>query len=573
MTQSIAVSTAIPPPCPALLLLTLAALPLGWSLWAAVQAGLDPAGWTALWQDPQTLRALAMSLWTGLLASALSTAAAAWLLCRTFSALPNATVSTRLARGLAPLLALPHVALAIGLVALLAPGGWLLRLLSPWATGFSAPPPWPTTQDPWGLGLVAVLVLKETPFLLWAALAQLQRPEVGQQLQRQLRLAHTLGYSVRSAWWRVAWPQLWPRLLGPLLAVLAYNLTVVDVALVIGPGSPPTLAVLAWQWLQDADPATNAQGAAAAWLLAAALALAASLAWSLTHGHLWRRRWTLGPAAASSISRFWPSRGNSRHPGTTRPDAPGLAPDQPPLTLLLCIYLAAGLALAVGSISGSWPFPPLLPEAWSLAAWQSVLASSGTLWVTTGLALASSLSALLWAVAWLELAPGTWQRRAQPLLYLPLALPGVLWVLGLHQLALAWGLDGQASGLWLAHTLACLPYVLLALQGPYTGFDARLAQLAATLGRGRWAFLWQVKWPLLRAALAASLALGFAVSVAQYLPTLYVGAGRFNTVTTEAVTLAAGGQRSLTAAYAWLQWLLPVLMFALAARLGRARPI
>ncbi len=555
------------------LLLTLAALPLGWSLWAAVQAGLDAAGWTALLNDPQTLPALAMSLWTGLLASALSTAAAAWLLCRTFSALPHVAVGARLARGLAPLLAMPHAALAIALVALLAPSGWLLRLLSPWATGLSAPPPWPTTQDPWGLGLVAVLVLKETPFLLWAALAQLQRPEVGQQLQQQLRLAHTLGYSARSAWWRVAWPQLWPRLMGPLLAVLAYNLTVVDVALVIGPGRPPTLAVLAWQWLQDADPATNAQGAAAAWLLAAALALAASLAWSLTRSHLWRRRWTRGPAAARSISRFWPRRGNSKHPGTTRPDAPGLTPGRPPLTLLLCIYLAAALALAVGSVSGSWPFPQLLPEAWSLAAWQSVLASSGTLWATTGLALASSLGALLWAVAWLELAPGTWQARAQPLLYLPLALPGVLWVLGLHQLALAWGLDGQASGLWLAHTLACLPYVLLALQGPYTGFDARLAQLAATLGRGRWAFLWQVKWPLLRAALAASLALGFAVSVAQYLPTLYVGAGRFNTVTTEAVTLAAGGQRSLTAAYAWLQWLLPVLMFALAARLGRARPI
>jgi putative thiamine transport system permease protein len=83
------------------LLLTLAALPLGWSLWAAVQAGLDAAGWTALLNDPQTLPALAMSLWTGLLASALSTAAAAWLLCRTFSALPDATVSTRLARGLA----------------------------------------------------------------------------------------------------------------------------------------------------------------------------------------------------------------------------------------------------------------------------------------------------------------------------------------------------------------------------------------------------------------------------------------------------------------------------------------
>jgi putative thiamine transport system permease protein len=67
------------------------------------------------------------------------------------------------------------------------------------------------------------------------------------------------------------------------------------------------------------------------------------------------------------------------------------------------------------------------------------------------------------------------------------------------------------------------------------------------------------------------LAIGFAVSVAQYLPTLFIGAGRFATVTTEAVTLAAGAQRSLSSAYAWLQWLLPVLVWALAAWLGQPR--
>jgi putative thiamine transport system permease protein len=47
--------------------------------------------------------------------------------------------------------------------------------------------------------------------------------------------------------------------------------------------------------------------------------------------------------------------------------------------------------------------------------------------------------------------------------------------------------------------------------------------------------------------------------------------GGFSTVTTEAVTLASGAQRSLTAAYAWLQWLLPALVFALAAWAGRPR--
>jgi len=107
--------------------------------------------------------------------------------------------------------------------------------LSPWGTGLTDPPPWPTTQDPWGLGLIFVLVLKEVPFLLWAALAHLQRPDVARRLRQELTLAHTLGYSEREAWWRVGWPQLLPRLAVPLLGVWAYGLTVVDVALVIGP--------------------------------------------------------------------------------------------------------------------------------------------------------------------------------------------------------------------------------------------------------------------------------------------------------------------------------------------------
>ena len=228
-------------------------------------------------------------------------------------------------------------------------------------------------------------------------------------------------------------------------------------------------------------------------------------------------------------------------------------------------------ALALGSVIGVWPFPDLWPQAWTWQAWRAVADSAPVVWTTLALALASSAAALLWAVAWLECAPPVGQQRLQGLLYLPLLLPSVLWALGLHRLALAWGIDGNITGLWLAHTLCVLPYVLLSLQGPYGGFDARLQAVAASLGRTRWAFVWRIKWPLLRAALAASFAVGFAVSVAQYLPTLYVGAGRFGTATTEAVALAAGGQRSLMAAFAALQWLLPALVFGLAAWAGRAR--
>ena len=530
------------------LLIGLAGLPLLHALGSSLASAWDAAAWEALAGASQTWRALALSLWSGVASALLATALSAGLLRHSF----GGPLWERLVRVLAPMLAVPHAAYAIGFVLLIAPSGWLLRMVSPWASGLTAPPPWSTTQDPWALGLIAVLVAKEVPFLLWAAAAQLQRPDVASRLGRELQVARSMGYARGPAWWRVAWPQLRPRLHWPMLAVLAYSMTVVDLALVIGPGSPPTLAVLAWTWLLDADPATNAQGAAAAWVLALALAAALALAWAGMHLPWWRRRWTCG------------QRGRSQGPGAARAGATGLA-------VLVAGYLAVMLALAIGSVSGVWPFPDLLPRTFTWDAWRSVGNSAGTVGTTLTLALASSATALAWSVAWLESAPPVWDRWLRRLLYLPLVLPSVLWVLGIHATTLLLGLDARWAGLWLAHTLACVPYVLITLSPAYTGFDTRYRQVAASLGHGRARFLLAVKWPLLRAALASALAVGFAVSVAQYLPTLFIGAGRFSTVTTEAVTLASGAQRSLTAAYAWLQWLLPVTGFMLAAWIGRRR--
>jgi putative thiamine transport system permease protein len=527
-------------------LLLLAGLPLLAVTALALGALFDAEAWHALAQDPQWLRALGLTLWTGLASTALAWWGAAVLLAQGFVR----QSLERLMRGLPVMLATPHAAFAIGLAFLLAPSGWLLRALSPWFTGFEFPPPWPTTQDPWGLGLVVALTAKEIPFLLWTAATQLQRDDLRQRWRAEHALAQTLGYGPQRAYWRVVWPQLAPRLFWPLLAVLAYGLTVVDMALVIGPASPPTLAVLAWQWLQDADLALNAQGAAAGGVLALVV-LASALAWR----------------ALQAMSARRARRGNGE-----RGALPASAHHLPLAALLLAgLYAAVLFALAVGSFAGVWPFPALWPEALTTHAWHSVWSSRSTLTTTLVLALASASLALAWSVAWLELAPRRWDAALRPLLYLPLVLPAVLWVVGLYRLALWLRLEGQWSGLLFAHTLMVLPYVLLALSPAYLGFDPRYAALSASLGHARGRFLLSVKWPLLRRALAASAAVGFAVSVAQYLPTLYVGAGRYASVTTEAVTLAAGAQRSLTSAYAGLQFLLPVLAFGIAAWVGRPR--
>ncbi len=529
----------------AAVLLALAAVPLLWTGFEALKTGGNTAAWRALAQEPSLAQAALLTLWTGLASTLLAWWGAAALLARGFVRHRLA----RLLRGLPMMLATPHAALAIGFLFLLAPSGWLLRALSPWLTGFDSPPPWPTTQDPWGLGLIAALVIKEIPFLLWTAATQLQRDDVRQRGRAEHALAQTLGYAPRRAFWLVLWPQLSTRLRWPLLAVLAYGLTVVDMALVIGPASPPTLAVLAWQWLQDADPASYAQGAAAGVLLAL-MVLACSALWLVVQ-QLRRKALAHGHGLRGSPARA---------PGTDTG-----------LWLLVGVYAAVLLALAVGSVSGVWTFPAVWPQSFTTAAWQQMAQSSGTVFTTLWLAAGSSAIALVWSVAWLELAPRRWDETLRPLLYLPLVLPAVLWVVGLYGVGLKLRLEGQASGLLIAHTLMVLPYVLLALSPAYLGFDARYAQLNASLGHSGRAFLLRVKWPLLKRSLASAAAVGFAVSVAQYLPTLYVGAGRFSSVTTEAVTLASGGQRSLTSAYAGLQLALPVLAFALAAWLGRPR--
>lgn len=537
------------------LLALLAAVPIGAALWAVGAQMLDAAAWQALWADPQTWRAWGMTLWTGLASTALAWITVAHVLASGF-------IRQQLGRWLShlpALLATPHAAMAIGLVLWLSPSGWALRLVSPGLTGFDAPPPWFTTQDPWGLGLILALWLKEVPFLLWVAATQMQREDLRRRWQAEYALAQTLGRTPAQAFAQIIWPQLAPRLRWPLLAVLAYGLTVVDMALIIGPATPPTLAVLAWQWLSDADLLTQSQGVAAAgWLTGTVLvtgvlmvvlqALAAMRPFA-SRGSLLQKT----PAWVLYFCRRLPLQPNVMW------------------TTILTIYAAVWFALTVGSVSGVWPFPQVWPELWTLSAWQQVASSAHTVWTTLGLGVASASVCLLWSVAWLELAPRRWQQALQPWFLLPLVLPSVLWVVGLYSLALHTRLEGQWLGLSLAHAVMVLPYVLLALVPAYQAVDPRQAALVASLGRGRWVYLWRVKWPLLKRAIASAWAVGFAVSVAQYLPTLYVGAGRFATVTTEAVTLAAGAQRSLMSAYAALQMLLPIVAFALAAWLGRPR--
>jgi putative thiamine transport system permease protein len=516
--------------------------PLAGALAYAFAGAGDAAAWRGLVDDAAFAPALRLSLGVGAASTLLSLALSLGLVTQ----LHGRTAGARLQRALGPLLAVPHAAFAVGFALLLMPSGPLARLFAPLA-GWTSPPDLATVHDPHGLALTAALVLKETLFLLWNVFAQLQRADLGALLQRQSASAQAMGYTRSSVWWRVLWPQLLPRLALPLLAVWAYGLTVVDMAIVLGPTRPPTLALLAWQWLLDADPALQRQGSAAAVLLTVVMAggaLLAAAALRLLRPAL-RARWVRGdrPAAAREA-------GQARVANAL---AWGLG----------AVQAAVGLALVLVSFATLWSFPAWWPQRASAQAWGQALQNTGLLVDTATLALASAAAGVALAVAWMETAPARWDAAATPFVFAPLLVPGLLLVAGLYRLVLPWRLDGTWAGLWLAHTLFTAPYALIALAPAYRGFDARYETTARALGRSRAVVLARIKWPMLGVPLAAAFAVGFAVSTTQYLTTQFIGAGRHATVTTEAIALASGGDRSLLAAFALLQALLPALVFAL----------
>ena len=179
--------------------------------------------------------------------------------------------------------------------------------------------------------------------------------------------------------------------------------------------------------------------------------------------------------------------------------------------------------------------------------------------------LVATFIALLLLLLWLEWGP----QRRQLWLWLPILLPALPLVAGQYTLALWLNLDGSWTAVVWGHLLWVMPWMLFILQPAWQRIDSRLILIAQTLGWSRAKIFFYVKCPLMLRPTLIAFAVGFAVGIAQYMPTLWQGAGRFPTLTTEAVALSSGGSNGILAAQALWQLLLPLIIFALTALVAK----
>ena len=487
-------------------------------------------------------RAIFLSISTGLIATSMSLLivmliTAGWSGTRPFRVLE---------RLLSPLLSVPHAAAAFGLAFLIAPSGWISRILSPGLTGWERPPDLLIVQDTWGLTMTAGLIAKEVPFLLLITLAALGQADAN----RSVTIAQALGYGRLTGWLKTVFPRVYVQIRPPIYVVLAYSMSVVDVAVILGPNTPPSLSVQIVKWMSDPDLAMRLQAAAGA-LLQLTLVIGAL------------GFWRLGEVVLGRVGRRWVAGGHrGRFDVVAGQIGLGLG------TLSALAVLLGMVVLTIWSFAGFWSFPEMVPDHFTLRNWTrfgpEALEALGE---TALIAITVALAALLLTIGCLEAEYRyglEFSKRGVWMLYLPLLVPQTAFLPGLQTLMLSIGADEGRLPVMLAHLVFVLPYVFLSLADPFRAWDTRMGTIAAALRASPNGILWRVRLPMLLRPILTALAVGVAVSVGQYLATLLIGGGRVATLTTEAVALASGGDRRAIGVYGLVQTGAALVPFAFA---------
>lgn len=507
---------------------------------------LNLSGFSELFSTPGFTQMVRLSVVTGVLSTTLA-------LCITIAIVACFYQSTwlrRIERLLSPILVIPHAAAAIAIAFILTPSGMFSRLISPYFTGWQMPIDYLMPNDPYGASIVIALTLKELPFLLLMALGALAQNDLAHTNKKQFQLALTMGYGPITAFFKVVLPALYPHLRLPIFAVLVFASTNVETALILGPSHPPTLAVAIMHYFNDVDLEQRIIGSAAAvvqLLITAALLLGwllmEKVVKSLLHAKIYDGQRQFAERLFKLVTYVCAS-------------------------ALAILALSSFISLITWSFAGHWRFPNLMPEQWVFIHWVTALDNLFMpLMNSFVIAFCATAIACIFTLAVLEgerLKQRTIAPTLELLIYVPMLVPGIAFLFGLAWMEQHFIAAPPFLTVTLVHVVFVLPYVFLSLASSYRRLDKALLNVAASMGASNTKIFFKVILGQLKSPIFVAFALGFAISLSQYLPTLLMGAGRVNTLTTEAVAFASGGSRRLVAVYALLQMLMPLIGFIIA---------
>ena len=225
---------------------------------------------------------------------------------------------------------------------------------------------------------------------------------------------------------------------------------------------------------------------------------------------------------------------------------------------LIAIYLAVLAPLIpqiIWSFAFRWYFPDLLPGEWGLKAWIYTFSSASR--VGEGF-LNSLLIALI--VSLLSILVGVPAARAlalyrfrgkgliEWLLMLPIIVPGIVAVMGIHIMFIRYRLNDSLLGVVLVHLIPCVPYMVLVMSSVFANYGTDLEDTARSLGASPLRVFWHVTLPGIFPGLLVATLFTFLISWSQYITTVLIGGGRIVTLPMVLFPFISGSNESTSAA-------------------------
>ena len=451
---------------------------------------------------------------------------------------------------IAPLLALPHITMAVGLIFLFSPSGLIFRLISPWLTGFDRPPNLFIIPDEYGIFLILGLLLKETPFFLLLSMSALEQLPA----RKVFNVGRTLQHSSFSNWFLLIFPLIYKKIRLVIFIVIAFAASVIDMSLLLAPSTPSTLAIRIFQIFQTSE-VNSIFIASNLALIQFCIIIALILLWIFLEKIIKQNFFYifLIKILIRKKSLFVDSL----------------------FIIAMVLFLLSMMGVAssfLWSISENWHFPNFFPSSFSLNNILTFLYQhQSTVLTSVCISILVSFLSIILILIWVELTETINFKILyfEWVLFIPLFIPQISFLIGLQSFLVTLNFQSFLLALIAVELLYVLPYCFIILAPALREIKKEFIKVGSSLGKNRFERLVFIKIPLVSSSLLTSFGIGIIVSLSLYTPVYFIGAGRINTLTVEAVNLALSGSRQDLGLATVFQVIIPILILLIIAYLNK----
>ena len=489
---------------------------------------------------PGISKSIILSFFTGFLSTVLALFFSQLIILSIFQSRVYSFIKTIIS----PLLALPHVTMAIGLLFIFSPSGLLLRIFSPWLTGFERPPNIFIIPDDYGFFLILGLVLKEIPFFILVSISAIEQFGA----RKFFNLGKSLQHTTFSVWCVLLFPLIYHRIRLIVFIVIAFAASVVDMSLLLAPSTPSTLAIQILQNYQSSEPKSLFIASNLA-LIQLLVILKLFLIWFLLEKLLSNKNlFTFLVNAVSYksnlIKYFF-------------------------FTLILILSILSFLTIIssfLWGLGGNWYFPNLLPKNISFEVLTIFLNENKSLiLISVFIPLIVSILSCLIVTLWVELTESLNKRNQflEGLIFLPLLIPQISFLIGMQSFLIPLNFNNFLLPLIIVELFYVIPYSFIILAPSFRAISKDILKVASSLGKNRFERLILVKIPMIMPTFLLSIAIGMLVSFALYTPVYFIGAGRVTTLTVETLNLSLSGAKRDLGVATIFQIIIPIIILLL----------